>query len=192
MSEKTPEQIAAEATAAQAAADAKAAKEAIAAQKKAEKDAAAAQKAAEKAQKDAAKATEKAEKDAAKAAKAQEKADAQAAKDKEKADKVAAKQAAKQAKQKPKMPEENGVPRPGAEGLCGQAWAVFDEVSGAQNAACSIAQALEVAKTRGLNEGNVRTEYARWKKFNGLAGKITAPVAEIQSAEPSSTEQAAA
>jgi hypothetical protein len=26
-----------------------------------------------------------------------------------------------------------------------------------------------------LNEGNVRAEYARWRKFNGVVGRISAP-----------------
>ena len=36
---------------------------------------------------------------------------------------------------------------------------------------------MEVAKTQGLNEANVRTEYARWKKFYGIAGRVTLPTA---------------
>ena len=37
---------------------------------------------------------------------------------------------------------------------------------------------LEIAKARGLNEGNVRVEYARWRKFFGITGRIGAPGSE--------------
>ena len=140
-------------------------KAAAAAKKKEEKDAAKAardaKKAEEKAEKDAKKEADKAAKEAEKAAKAQEKIDAAAA--------------AKAAKEANKMPENNGVRRPKPETLCGQAWAVFDEVSAKNGAPASIKESLEIAKARGLNEGNVRVEYARWRKFFGITGRVAAP-----------------
>jgi hypothetical protein len=33
---------------------------------------------------------------------------------------------------------------------------------------------MPVAKEGGLNEANVRTEYARWRKFHGVTGRISA------------------
>lgn len=153
--EKTEAQLAAE-------------KAAAAAKKKEEKDAA-------KAARDAAKAEEKAkkaaEKEAQKAAKEAEKI--QKAKEKEEA--AAAAKAAKEAQ---KMPESNGVRRPKPETLCGQAWAVFDEVSAKNGAPASIKESLEIAKARNLNEGNVRVEYARWRKFFGITGRVSAPGTE--------------
>ena len=146
-----------------------AAEKAAAAAKKAE------EKAAAKAAKDAVKAEEKAKKDAEKqAAKEAEKAE-KAAKAQEKIDAAAAAKAAKEAN---KMPEANGVRRPKPETLCGQAWAVFDEVSAKNGAPASIKESLEIAKARGLNEGNVRVEYARWRKFFGITGRIAAPGSE--------------
>lgn len=199
--ELTPEQIKAQEVAAKAAE-----KEAAAARKAAEKQAAADAKAAEKVAKQAEK---DAAKQAADAAKAQKAADAQraadeksalkAAKDGEKAAaaqaKLDAKEAAAKAKQAEKdakaaekaanqMPESNGVRRPKPTTLCGQAWAVFDEISAANGTPVSISDAMPVAKNRNLNEGNVRAEYARWKTFFGLSGRIppltktTAPAAE--------------
>ena len=143
-------------------------KAAAAAKKKEEKDAAKAardaKKAEEKAEKDAKNEADKAAKEAEKAAKAQEKIDAAAA--------------AKAAKEANKMPENNGVRRPKPETLCGQAWAVFDEVSAKNGAPASIKESLEIAKARGLNEGNVRVEYARWRKFFGITGRVAAPGTE--------------
>lgn len=139
----------------------------------AEKAAAAAmkkeQQAATKAARDAAKAEEKAKKEAEKAAKLKEKEDAA--------------EAAKAAKEANKMPESNGVRRPKPETLCGKAWAVFDEVSQKNGAPASIKESLEIAKARGLNEGNVRVEYARWRKFFGITGRIASPGADKGEAE---------
>lgn len=149
------------------------------AQLAAEKAAAAAKKAEEKAQakaaKDAAKAEEKAKKDAEKLAAKEAKEAEKAAKAQEKIEAAAAAKAAKEAN---KMPEANGVRRPKPETLCGQAWAVFDEVSAKNGAPASIKESLEIAKARGLNEGNVRVEYARWRKFFGITGRIAAPGSE--------------
>lgn len=146
-----------------------AAEKAAAAAKKAE------EKAAAKAAKDAAKAEEKAKKDAEKQAAKEAKEAEKAAKAQEKID---AANAAKAAKEANKMPEANGVRRPKPETLCGQAWAVFDEVSQKNGAPASIKESLEIAKARGLNEGNVRVEYARWRKFFGITGRIQAPGTE--------------
>jgi hypothetical protein len=156
---KTPEQIAAEAAAAaqaaaEAAAIAKAAKDAKAAEAKAAKEAKAA------------------EAKAAKEAKAAAAAEAKAAKEKEKAEKAAAKLAAKPVKIE--MPMQNGVRRPKPEGLCGQAWALADDLSREIGGPVPIAKLLEAAKAKGLNEGNVRAEYASWRKFNGVSGRIVA------------------
>lgn len=152
----TPEQVAADKAAAAAAAKAeKEAKKAADAQRRLSEAA------EKKAAKEAEAASKKAAKDAEKAAKAQALLDAKAAKEAEKAANA--------------MPEQNGVKRPKNGTLCGQAWAVFDEVSGTKGAPTSIAEAMAVSQPRGLNDANVRAEYARWRKFHGLSGRIPAP-----------------
>ena len=166
MTEKTQEQLDAEKLAAdQKAADAaaaKAAKEAKAAEVKAEKEA---KVAAKKEAQAKAKAEKEAKIAADKAAKEQAKADAEAAK------------AAN------KMPEQNGVRRPKPETLCGLAWAIFDAVSQKNGAPASIKESLEAAKAHNLNEGNVKAEYARWRKFYAISGRIAAPGSE-KAADP--------
>lgn len=165
---KTPEQIAAEAAAA------KATKEA---EKQAKAEAAAAKKAAEKAAKDAEKAAAKAAKEAEKEAKALALANAKAAKEAEKAAKQAAKQTEKQ-------PEQNGIVRPKPNTACGKAWAIMDSLSMKAGSATPIAPVLEVAKTEGLNEGNVKCEYSRWRKFHGVTGRIVAPKPHVETTNP--------
>jgi membrane protein involved in colicin uptake len=166
MTEKTAEQIAAEKAAAeQAKAEAKAKKEA-------EKSEAKAKREAEAADKKAAKEAEK----------AQKKADAEAKKAAEKAAKEQAKIDAKAARDANRMPEQNGIRRPKPDTLCGKAWGIFDSVSQKHGAPASIGESMELAKADGLNEANVRAEYARWRKFHGITGRIESPKAETTSA----------
>lgn len=145
-------------------------------------DAAAAKKAEAAAAKKAAAEAKKAEAAAKKAADQAAKAEAKA---KAEADKLAAKQAkeaakakAKEMKEASKMPEQNGVRRPKPGTKCGDAWAVFDSISASNGAPASIAEALTQARSNGMNEGNVRAEYARWRKFHGITGRVVAPKAE--------------
>lgn len=105
----------------------------------------------------------KAEREAAKAAKAEEAAKA--------------KEAAKAAKEANRMPIQNGIRRPKPETLCGQAWAIFDEVSQSKGSPAAIGECLPIAQERGLNPTNVRVEYARWRKFFGVTGRIENPAA---------------
>jgi len=146
--------------------DVKAQKEMEAAAKKAEKEAAKAAKEAEKNAAAEAKEAAKAAKQAEKKAKEEAKAAAVLAKNEAKAAKQAQKEQAKQ-------PEQNGIRRPKPEGECGKAWALFDQLSQAKGAPVAAAE-IRAAMSKGseLNEGNVKAEYPRWKKFHGLSGMI--------------------
>lgn len=156
MSEKTQEQLDAEAAAA--------------AQKQAEKEAKAAAAAEAKAAKDAERSAKKAAAEAEKEAKRAEREAAKAAKEQAKLDAKAAREANRQ-------PEQNGIRRPGPEGMCGQVWGLADSLSQQLGQAVPIANLLEAGVAAGLNPSNIRTEYARWKKFHGLSGRITLPTA---------------
>lgn len=98
-----------------------------------------------------------------------------------KAQKAATAEANKLAKQatadaaKVKQPEQNGITRPKADSQTGKAWTIFDNVSQRNNAPASIGETLPLAKAAGINEATVRTQYARWRKFNGVSGRIAAP-----------------
>lgn len=145
-------------------------------QKAAKEQAAAEAKAVKDAEKQARAAQKQAEKDAAVQAKAAEKAQ-----------KEAEKAAALEAKKTQQMPEQNGIRRPKPEGLCGQAWTVFDNLS--TDGPVSIKVALETTTPMGLKEGNVKAEYARWRKFNGVTGRVVDPrVAEEKAAADAAKE----
>ncbi len=157
-------------------ADALAKKEAAELKKKAD----AQKRADEKAQKDKERADAKVAAEAAKQLKADQRAAEKAKKEQEKADAKAARDREKLANT---MPEQNGVRRPKPDTLCGKAWAVCDAISAQLGAPAPIAYVLEGSKSIGLNEGNVKAEYARWKKFNGVTGRVAVPLpADISAA----------
>lgn len=171
---KTPEQLAAEAAAAvQAKAAEKAAEKAAAAAKKAqEKAEAAAVKAAEKAQKDAVKAEAKAKKEAEVKAKAEAKAQQDAA------------------KESTKMPEQNGVRRPKPDGACGKVWTLADQLSSQLGQPVPIANLSAAASAVNINDSTIRTQYALWRKFHGITGRVALPVAPA-AVEPAAETPAA-
>jgi hypothetical protein len=124
--------------------------------------------AAEKAAKEAEAAAKKAAAATAKAAKDAEKAAAKAAKEAEAA-------AAKAAKAANKLPEQNGITRPKPETLCGKIWSVLDGISTKNGAPASIAEAKEHPDVVGMADATIRTQYARWRKFYGVTGRVDPP-----------------
>lgn len=66
----------------------------------------------------------------------------------------------------PKPPSNSGVQAP-REGTVGKKiWDVCDEVTIKHGREAKVEEVLEVAKSRGLNEGNTKTEFSRWRKFH--------------------------
>jgi membrane protein involved in colicin uptake len=127
------------------------------------------EKAKAKALRDAAAAEKKAEKDKAKleaAAKRQADKDAKvAAKAQAKADALAAKEAKKQ-------PQQNGVTRPKPETTCGKCWAEYDRLAGERGGVAAIADAKPALTAQGINDATIRTQYAHWRKYNGIKGRV--------------------
>lgn len=162
---KTPEQIAAEENAKAEAARESAERKANAAKQKEE---AVARKAAGKAE-------AKAAADAAKAAKAETKAAEAAEKAAEKAAKLAAKEAEKASKPKrEKLPEQNGVVRPGrgGKGICARCWDIFDETSAKLGRPAAVGDVKPLILAEDICWGNAVGEYYKWRKYNGVSGRI--------------------
>lgn len=86
-----------------------------------------------------------------------------------------AKEAAKLAS---KMPESNGIVRPKEGTACGKAWAIFDAVSQETGAPATMAEVLRRGLAVELNEATIRTQYARWRKFFGISGRLIDPATE--------------
>lgn len=73
--------------------------------------------------------------------------------------------------------EQNGVKRPLATGgICDQMWTAMEHITASQGTSCTIAQAK--AALPHFNQTNLLGEYASWRKFNGITGRLpTAPKA---------------
>lgn len=188
MTDKTPEQIAAEEAEAQRKAEEKAAEKAAKlAEKEAEKARKAEEAAARKAEREAEVAARKAEKEAEKA---RQKEERELAKLAEKEAKEHAAEEAKAAREANRMPEQNGIRRPKAETSCGRAWSIFDGISNAKGAPAAIREALEQGVSEGLNDTTIKTQYARWRKFHGITGRVEAE--STAEAETAPTTEASA
>ena len=80
-------------------------------------------------------------------------------------------------------PEQNGVKRPSAGGLCRAVWDAcwaHQEITGTPPTAKEV---KAIAETNGWNSNNASIEYYQWRKFNGISGRIAAPKAPEQTAE---------
>lgn len=154
----------------------------------------------------AAKAAEKAAKaEAAKIAKEAEKAEKAAKREADKAAKAAEKEAAKAAKEAARIVQ-NGIRRPGAEGLCGKAWALFDTLSAEAKRPVSLGESIRAAEAHNsgtavfepameiqFNITNIKCEYQAWKTFNGLKGQaIVDPIKDAEKAAKEIERQAKA
>lgn len=95
---------------------------------------------------------------------------------KEKADREAEVERKRQEREAKKEPEQNGIRKPSVGTLCRAAWDLFDAVTGEMGQTAPISYVLPVALAKGLNEANVKAEYARWKKYHGISGRVAVPV----------------
>lgn len=92
------------------------------------------------------------------------------------AEKAEAKRLKDEAKAANAMPNQNGITRPRPNTACGNAWALMDELSAKLSQPAPISIVLQGAEQRGLNYDTVKTQYARWKKFNGIEGRVAIPL----------------
>lgn len=95
---------------------------------------------------------------------------------KEKADREAEAERKRQEREAKKEPEQNGIRKPSVGTLCRAAWDLFDAVTAEMGQSAPISYVLPVALAKGLNEANVKAEYARWKKYHGISGRVAVPV----------------
>ena len=159
-----------------------AAKEQAAAEKEAKAQAAA----EAKAQKEAERAAKLAEKEAAKQAKAEEAEAKRAAKEAAKAEREAQREAKKAEKEAAKLariterePEQNGMRRPKPGTKTRAIWDLCDQLSTKLQRPVAIAE-LRAAVPEGTNEDMMRSQYAYWRKFFGITGRVEAPKDETE------------
>lgn len=68
--------------------------------------------------------------------------------------------------------EANGIVRPRAGGKCAAVWDIADKISAKKKSPATAAEVMEAGLAQELNESNIRAEYQRWRKFNGLTGRL--------------------
>ena len=66
----------------------------------------------------------------------------------------------------------NGVTRPAADTLCGKIWGTADEISAQTHGVAAIASVKEHPAMKGINDHTIKTQYAKWRKFNGVTGRL--------------------
>ena len=77
-------------------------------------------------------------------------------------------------------PEQNGVKRPSAGGLCRAVWDAcwaHQEITGTPPTAKEV---KAIAETNGWNPNNASIEYYQWRKFNGITGRVKAAPAQAE------------
>lgn len=68
-------------------------------------------------------------------------------------------------------PEQNGLKRPSAGGMCRAVWDALDALRASTGAVPTVAQAKAMAPANSWNVNNVTIEFYNWRKFNGITGR---------------------
>ena len=74
----------------------------------------------------------------------------------------------------PNREEQNGLKRPSKGSTCALIWDTCDRITSEQGSHCTSAQLF--AAQNGLNECTLRTQYARWRQFHGITGRLAGQV----------------
>jgi hypothetical protein len=69
-------------------------------------------------------------------------------------------------------PMKNGISRPGSDTKTGKVWAVADAITATKNRPATIKELMASSELRGMADATIRTQYARWRGFNGISGRV--------------------
>lgn len=73
-------------------------------------------------------------------------------------------------------PEANGVKRPSNGTVCAQIWDLATEMSNGDEMPrakiATLSEVVKAAESKGINKYTARTQYARWRVFHGLTGRL--------------------
>ena len=67
-------------------------------------------------------------------------------------------------------PEQNGLKRPSSGSTCAIIWDTCDRITNETEHTCTSAELFNALQ--GYNECTLRTQYARWRQFNGITGRL--------------------
>ena len=77
-------------------------------------------------------------------------------------------------------PEQNGVKRPSAGGLCRAVWDACWAHQEATGLPPTAKEVKAIAEANGWNPNNASIEYYQWRKFNGITGRVKAAPAQAE------------
>ena len=67
----------------------------------------------------------------------------------------------------------NNITRPATATLCGKIWSAADEISAHQHGIPAAVAAVKLhPNCLGINSHTLKTQYARWRQFNSIKGKL--------------------
>lgn len=84
---------------------------------------------------------------------------------------------------KVEMPSQNGITMPKEGTNCANIWAKADEMSKAIQGPVAVGDLMDLLMKEGYNEATIKTQYARWRKFHGVTGRIESEAAKAKKAE---------
>lgn len=68
--------------------------------------------------------------------------------------------------------EQNGVTRPSTGTVCDNVWNLCDHMTKALGKTVGLSALVDAAKLQNINQFTARTQYARWRAFMGLKGRL--------------------
>ncbi len=72
-------------------------------------------------------------------------------------------------------PNQNGITRPGSDTVTGKVWRCADELTAQMKQPVPIDKLKQHPELRLVNDHTIRTQYARWRQFNGVKGRVSDP-----------------
>lgn len=70
-------------------------------------------------------------------------------------------------------PHANGITRPSAGTICADVWELAEAMTASMGRTVPLAALVDAAKEQGINQFTARTQYACWRKFNGITGRVS-------------------
>lgn len=70
----------------------------------------------------------------------------------------------------PNRAEQNGLKRPSKGSTCAIIWDTCDRITSEKGSTCTSAELFNALQ--GYNDCTLRTQYARWRQFNGITGRL--------------------
>lgn len=81
------------------------------------------------------------------------------------------------------MPSQNGITMPKDGTNCSNIWKAADAMSAEIKAPVAVGDLMVKLVANGYNEATIKTQYARWRKFHGVTGRVGSEKARAQKAE---------